>query len=135
MRKSIFHRALAFLLCMLLLPTNTPSRASTNLNTQANEIAGGIAAVGAAIVVVAVILVVHYKPASVKGCVASGPNGLELKNGGDQLTYALTGDTSQVKPGEVVKVQGKKKSGKHGASPSIEVKHFEKDYGACPAAQ
>lgn len=133
MFKSILRRTLALLLCLLFLPTNEPARASTDLNTQANEIVGGIVAVAAAIVVVAVILVVHYKPASVKGCVTSGPNGLELADNADKLNYQLTGDTSNLKAGELVKVKGKKKLGKHGTSSTFTVTKLSNDYGACPA--
>jgi hypothetical protein len=105
------------------------------LSEDGEEIVAGIAAVGAAIVVVAIILVVHYKPATVKGCVASGPNGLELTNGSDKLTYELTGATSDIKPGEIVKVKGKKKAGKGSAPSTFTVKELSKDYGACPATK
>lgn len=131
MRKFVFHRALALLLCFLLLSTTTPAHADT-LQHDANLLIGGIIAVGAAIVV-AVILVVHYKPASVKGCVASGPNGLQLTNSGDKLVYELTGATSDIKSGDVVKVKGKKKLGKGTNPGTFTVKELSKDYGACPA--
>ena len=133
MFRSIVRRALALVICMVLLPANAPARASTDLNTQANEIADGILAVAATIVVVGVILVVHYKPATVKGCVVSGPNGLELTNNSDKLTYELTGATSAIKPGEVIKVKGKKKHSKDSANPTFTVKALSKDYGACTA--
>lgn len=134
MFRSIVRRALALVICMALLPTNPPAKASTDLNTQANEIAAGILAVAATIVVVGVVLVVHYKPATVKGCVVSGRNGLELTNDSDKLTYELTGATSGIKPGEVIMVKGKKKRGKDTASRTFTVKGLSKDYGVCPGA-
>lgn len=134
MSKSIVRRALALLLCFILLPTNTRTRAAS-LQQTGNEIVAGIVAVGAAIAVVAIVLVVHYKPATVKGCVASGPNGLELANTADNLTYELTGVTSDIKPGEIVKVKGKKKAGKGGTPSTFAVREMSKDYGACSVAK
>lgn len=134
MIKSILRRTLALLLCILFLPTNTPAKADS-LQKTGNEIVAGIAAVGAAIVVVAIVLVVHYKPATVKGCVAQGPTGLELTNSSDRATYDLAGVTSGIKPGEMVKVKGKKKAGKGGAPSTFTVKELSQDYGACPAGK
>lgn len=133
MIRMLFRRALVCVLCLSLLPTNIPARASSSLQTDVNGIVGGAIAISAAIVVVAVVLVVHHKPATVKGCVASGRNGLELTDGSDKLTYELAGATSDLKPGEVVKVKGKKKHGKGGAPSTFTVKELSKDYGACPA--
>jgi hypothetical protein len=103
------------------------------LQHDAHAIEGGIIAVAAAIVVVAVILVVHYKPATVKGCVASGPTGLEITDSSDKSVYELSGATSDVKAGDMVKIKGKKKHGKGGAPSTFTVKELSKDYGACPA--
>lgn len=80
------------------------------------------------------ILIVHYKPASVKGCVTNGANGLELASTGDKLTYELAGDTSGIKAGELVKVKGKKKHPKGSANSTFTVSQLSKDYGPCPAA-
>lgn len=132
MRKTIFSRALALFLCLLLLPTNQPARASNGLQNLGRDIALGVVGIAAGLVVT-VVLVVHYMPKSAKGCVASGPNGLQLADNADKLTYELTGDTSNIKAGEVVKVKGKKKHGKHGASSTFTVTKLSKDYGACPA--
>lgn len=133
MRRFIIRRALALLLCFLLLSATTPARATDTLRHDVNGIIAGSIAISAAIVVVAVILVVHYKPATVKGCVVSGANGLELTNSSDKLTYQLLGVTSDIKPGDVVKVKGKKKLGKGSTPSTFTVKELSKDYGACPA--
>lgn len=133
MRKLILRRALVVLLCLLLLPTNKAAEADS-LQTTANQIEAGIIAVAVGIGVVVVILVVHYKPASAKGCVSSGPNGLELANLGNKLTYDLAGDTSSVKPGELVKVKGKKKHSKGSVKSTFTVSQLSKDFGPCPAA-
>lgn len=130
MLKPILRRALVLVLCFFLLSTNTPARADS-LQRAADALVIGVVAAAAAIVVVVVILV-HHRSTSVKGCVASGSSGLELRNDGDQLTYQLVGLTADVKPGDVVKVKGKKKSGKGGAAPKFEVRQFGQDFGACP---
>ena len=133
MIRKLLRRALVCVLCFSLLPTDVPANASSNLQTTGHEIVGGIAAVSAAIVVLVVVLVVHNKPATVKGCVASSPSGLELTDSADKFTYLLTGATSDIKAGDVVKVKGKKKHGKSGSLSTFAVKELSKDYGVCPA--
>jgi len=133
MLNSIFHRVAAVVLCLVFLSPTTPASASTSLQTQGKEIVAAGVAVAAAVVVVVVVVALHYRSASVKGCVATGPNGLELKTEDSQLTYELTGATSDVKPGEIVKVKGKKKPAHAGTNPGFEVKQLNKDYGACLA--
>ena len=135
MIKSIFRRSLGLLLCLLLLPTNTPARASSNLGTQIEAATIGAIVGASALVVLAVILIVHHKPGTVKGCVVSGPNGLEVVNSTDKLTYELNGGVTDIKPGELVKVKGKKKVGKGGAPTTFTVMELSKDYGACPVAE
>lgn len=135
MFKSIFRRSLALVLCLLLLPTNTRARASDNLGTHIEEATIGAIVGATALVVVAVILIVHHKPATVKGCVASGPNGLEVVDSSDKLTYELNGGVTDIKPGELVKVKGKKKVGKGGSPTTFTVTELSKDYGACPVAE
>ncbi len=65
------------------------------------------------------------------GCAVSGAHGLELRNQGDQQTYALTGNVADIKSGERVRISGKK--GKHsGDAPRpYLVEKLQKDYGAC----
>lgn len=128
----LLRRTLICLLCLSLLPTNVPARADT-LQNDAHAIVFGIVAVSAAIVGVALYFALHHS-ASIKGSVASGPNGLEIRNEGDQLTYQLAGLTSAAKSGDVVRVKGKKKSAKGSAGPTFEIKTLARDYGACSAA-
>lgn len=159
MRKFLLRRALSLLLCTLITATSTPAHGSRaprqvpspvskpipattctgffcgglNIGPSGAEVAGaiiGIVAVG----VVATVLVVHYKPAKVKGCVTTGPNGLELTSSSDKLTYDLVGDTSSLKPGEMVKLKGKKKHTKGNANKAFTVTQLSRDYGACPAS-
>jgi hypothetical protein len=57
-----------------------------------------------------------------------------LQNESDQQTYLLIGDVADVKPGERVRVKGKKKKAKAPANDrSFLVEKFSKDFGACRA--
>ena len=128
MQRAIFRRTLICLLCLSLLPLNVPAKAD-KFTTDVNLAVVGIIAVGAAIGV-GVYFAFHHA-SSIRGCAATGPNGLEIANGGDHLTYLLAGITDGVKPGDVVKVKGKKKSAKGSASRTFVVHSFSRDYGPC----
>ncbi len=130
MKRAIFRKTLICLFCFSLLPVNVPAKAD-KLTTDVNLIVIGIVAVGAAIGV-GIFFAFHHA-SSIKGCAASGQNGLEITNNGDHLTYLLAGITDGVKPGDIVKVKGKKKSAKGSAAPTFVVHSFSKDYGACSA--
>jgi hypothetical protein len=62
--------------------------------------------------------------------VSSGPNGLQLQRDGDQRTDALIGDVSAIKPGDLVRLSGKKKMAAVGSQPFF-VEKLSKDFGAC----
>jgi hypothetical protein len=66
-----------------------------------------------------------------KGCVSTTAGGLEIAGQGGQTAYILSGDTASLKPGDLVKIKGKKKTinGQH----TFVVSSFVKDYGSCPA--
>jgi hypothetical protein len=74
---------------------------------------------------------------SLNGCAVSGASGLELQSQGDQHTYALVGEVAGIKPGERVRVSGKKQKKSAGAPQQFVVEKLAKDYGSCtpiPAA-
>ena len=116
------------LVCVLLLFSSKPAKADT-LQTDAVLIVVGIALIASAITV-GVVLAIKHKP-TLHGCAASGPDGLELRNTGDSLTYQLIGDVAGLKAGDRVRVNGKKKKVDGGAMQFIVEK--SKDYGACQA--
>jgi hypothetical protein len=126
-------RMCAVAICACLLPLNITARAD-QLQTDANWIIAGVAATGAA-VGVGIYYALHH-PASIKGCVASGSGGLELQNESDRQMYQLLGMTTDVKPGNRVRVTGKKKKASNGAAgnTSFLVEKLSKDYGACEVA-
>jgi hypothetical protein len=97
------------------------------------EIVGAIVGVSVALVVIAVV-VVHEstKKRSITGCVAAGQNGMSVADEKDKRTYVLSGDTAGVKPGDRMKLQGKK--GKPAAGDKTLVWEVAKqtvDLGAC----
>jgi hypothetical protein len=71
---------------------------------------------------------------SLTGCAVSGGSGLELQNQGDQQTYALIGEVAAVKPGERVRVSGKKQKNPGSAPQQFLVEKLTKDYGSCTSA-
>jgi hypothetical protein len=136
MNRSLFFRMGIFLLCLCLLPVQTPAQSGQIgiSKGQGDAIIAGIAGAGVAIGIV--IYFALSRPPSIKGCAVIGPNGLELKNEGDGQTFQLLGITSDVKPGDRVRVQGKKKaiSKSSSGNPTFLVEKLAKDYGACKAS-
>lgn len=103
-------------------------------NGQVAGVVIGIAAVGAGIGVGIYFAVRHNR--SLTGCASSGQNGLQLQSEGDHQVYALIGDVATVKPGDRVRVSGKKRKSSGGAQPFL-VEKVSRDFGACkvqPAA-
>jgi hypothetical protein len=124
----------AALVCALALTTAAPETAHANsLPTKSDVVWIGIAvgAIGAGIGV-GIYYAFHHGH-SLSGCAVSGANGLELHNKGDDQTYSLVGAVSSIKPGERVRVSGKKTKKSAGPTPQFVVEQLSKDYGACPA--
>lgn len=127
MPKSL-RRKLAVLLCLALL-CNSRRASADSLKNAATEVIVGIVAVTAALTVTVVLLIKHHP--ALKGCAAAGPDGLKLTDGAGQ-TFSLTGDTASIKPGDRVRLSGKKQKASAG-SPRFLVEGV-KDYGPCPVA-
>jgi hypothetical protein len=110
MNRPLFFRMGIFLVCLCLLSVQTQAQSGGPIISkgESTAIIGGIAGCGAAIGVE--VYFALTRPPSIKGCAVSGPNGLELKNEGDGKTFHLLGITNDVKPGDRVRVQGKKKA-------------------------
>jgi hypothetical protein len=56
---------------------------------------------------------------------------LTLENESDHQSFALNGETAGIRPGDRVKVQGKKQKA-NGAARGFTVVKVKTDYGACP---
>ena len=108
-----------------------PARAES-IETAGKQITAGIVVVSAAVAVVAILLVIHYKRkrSSITGCVISGANGMSLKDEKDQRTYALSGDTAAIKLGDRMTLEGQRR--KDGSAIFIfESQKVSRDFGVC----
>ena len=119
--------------CALLVTAATKPAAANSIPTQSDVIwiGVGIAAIGAGIGI-GIYYAVHHNH-SLTGCAVSGANGLELQNKGDQQTYALVGAVNAIKPGERIRVSGKRVKKTPGPPPQFLVEQLSKDFGPCPA--
>lgn len=136
------HRIIltGLLVCALLIPTPELAHArkarpiaNSDQIVSNGQIAGviiAIAAVGAAIGVGIYFAIRHNS--SITGCATAGPNGLQLVNEGDNQAYSLMGIVASIKPGDRVRVSGKKKKVAGVAHPFL-VEKMKKDFGACTA--
>jgi hypothetical protein len=122
-------------LCLLL---SLPTFAQTGGFGGFGNIGPSKGEVVAIIVGVAVIitgggfLIYHetHKHPSITGCVASGADGLTLKNEKDKKVYALSGDFAALGVGERGTLKGKKVKDSNGRT-SFQVEKLTKDYGKC----
>jgi hypothetical protein len=123
-------------ICALLLTTTESSRAQTvpAANTPffdfhfGRDIALASVGLGAAI---GVGIYFARRGHRLTGCAAPSPNGLQLQNEGDHRTYALTGNVAAIKPGEIVRVSGKKEKHDAAGGRPFLVKKLSKDFGTC----
>jgi len=129
--------------CMLLAPADGPLSAQKHeaqppqlftgsIGPSTGEIVGalvGIAAVGAGIGIGIYFVVKHNH--SVTGCAASIAGGMTLRTESDKHTYSLIGDVAGIKPGNRVRVSGKKAKEKSSGTAQFLVEKVSKDFGAC----
>jgi hypothetical protein len=99
----------------------------------------GVAIAVAAVAVVAVgtvvLVAVHESHHNLKGCVYNDNDGLHLQEGDATKKYLLSGATTHIKPGDVVRVHGSKVKKEKGSTDDqmFVVQELKKDYGLCPA--
>ena len=124
--------ALGALLVTPSLTAKAQTGAGCGCKTEVVGIAVGIAAGGAALGIGAYYAIHHGH--SLNGCVVTGPNGLELQNQRDQQAYALIGETAAAKPGEHIRISGKKQKTNGGAPRQFLMEKLSKDFGLCAAA-
>lgn len=128
-------------ICALIATTSTVRALATRphpensipTKSQADWIAVAVVAIGAA-AGLAIYFAVRPHHQSLTGCAVSGGSGLELQNQGDQQTYALTGEVAAIKPGERIRVSGKKQKNSASATQQFLVEKLAKDYGSCTSA-
>jgi len=127
--KSLWRGVLIVVLCVALA---TPAKASTDLQANSRNIVIGIVAVAAGIVVITILAIHYSKKQTITGCVSSAGSGLTLTDEKDRQAYALSGNTEGVKPGDRMKLQGKKlKAAGTSETPVWETTGIKKDLGMC----
>jgi hypothetical protein len=128
-RASRRQRINAVAMIAALVCFGTTSCTRTQLALSATAIAAVVAGT-----TVGVTLAVQNQRHTLRGCVLSGPGGLELHTS-DSGTYALQGNAATIKVGDRVKLHGSKlKRTKDSTGDQIfAVEKLSKDYGQCPA--
>jgi len=119
---------------VLLTATPRPANASDSIVPKSVVVVAvvAIAAVGAGIGVGIYYLVRHSH--NLTGCAVSAPEGLELRTQADNQTYGLVGEVSAIKPGERIRVSGRKQKKSVGTFQHFLVEKLTKDYGPCPVS-
>jgi hypothetical protein len=111
------------------------AQATTSLKTQGDEIVIGVAAAAATVAVLITVLVLHHNRSQSKtitGCVASKESGMSIIDEKDKKTYTLSGNTGDIKPGDRMKLQGKKvKLTGPQKTAGWEATKVAEDYGVC----
>jgi hypothetical protein len=103
------------------------------------QIDGALAGIiaGVAVAVIIVIVLIHRshrsdKSRTITGCVSATDNGMSLTDEGDKRIYALSGNTTGIKPGERMTLYGKKINSDGGSKPlGWKTDTIFKDFGAC----
>ncbi|HEY1903019.1 MAG TPA: hypothetical protein VGG56_11330 [Terracidiphilus sp.] len=57
-----------------------------------------------------------------------------MPNRGDQQTYSHLGETAGIKPGDRIRISGKKEKKNSGVPQQFLVEKLNKDYGSCTEA-
>ena len=119
------------LIVALTAVLTTPARAD-KLQTEGEEIVIGIVAVSVALVV-GTVLIIHYsKKRTITGCVSSGETGMTVADEKDKQIYALSGNIVGIKPGDRMRLQGKKVTPKIPDQTLVwETREVNRDFGLC----
>jgi hypothetical protein len=108
-----------------------PARAD-KLQTEGEEIVIGIVAVAVALVVTTVLVIHYSKKRTITGCVSSGLNSMTVTDEKDHQIYALSGNTVGIRPGDRMRLQGKKVKPKDPDKTLVwETREVKRDFGLC----
>ncbi len=123
----------AVLTSALTLALCVPVQAQSSGKIVSNgTIAGVIVGVVAGVAVIAIVAVHYSKKRSITGCVRSGANGMTVTDEKDRQSYTLSGDTANIKPGDRMRLQGKKAKTKGSDNTLVwEARKVSKDFGVC----
>jgi hypothetical protein len=129
--------ALASLVCCVAVGptgcTNGLQNKDVSFGPSGGQITAAAIGVGAVVVGTVVLIEVHHSHHTLKGCVSNGQNGLQVQAQGGMKTYALTGETTNIKVGDLVQFHGSKgKKVKDSAGDqTFTVEKISRDYGPC----
>lgn len=127
--KSLWCGVLIVALCVAL----SPSAEAQDKIVSNGTIVGVIVGVVAAVAIVAYVAIHESsKKRSITGCVIPAENGMRVTDEKDKRSYALSGNTGDIKPGDRMTLQGKKIKPKDAGKPVLwETKTISKDFGVC----
>jgi len=126
---SVLIIVLSFLLYM---PEEAQSSSGTIGGVGTGTIAGVTVGVVAGVAVIASVAIHYSKKRTITGCVNSGANGMTVTDEKDKHIYALSGNTTGIKPGDRMKLQGRKVKPKGPDKTLVwEAKDVTKDFGVC----
>ena len=129
-QKALWRGVLIAVLCVVLA---TPTEAK-GLPSAGAIVGAIVGAVAAAVVITVVVVHESTKKRAITGCVNSAEGRISVTDEKDKRTYALTGNTADVKPGDRMTLHGKKAkpvSGDQNKMLGWEVQKVTRDFGAC----
>jgi len=96
-------------------------------------VAATVGVLAAAAVTTTVIVKVERSHHNIKGCLLNTPDGLSIQDAGNHKTYTLSGATTNLTEGTLVRVHGSRAKQKKGSqtSPAFVVQSLKKSYGPC----
>jgi hypothetical protein len=121
----------ALLVVVLTVAAAKPARA---VDAEGVLIIIAATALAAAIAIGVTVSIVQHKRKKivVTGCVISGEKGMKVIDEEDKKTYALSGDTSGIKAGNRMKLEGKRVKAKSPDKSRVwETEHVITDFGVC----
>lgn len=120
------------LIITLGLALTTPVAAQVGKIGYSGPIVGPIVGAVAAVAILIIVAVHYSKKRSITGCVAAVGDGMTITDEKGRQIYALSGDSTGAKPGDRMKLKGKKaKRTGSDTAPVWKVTDVSKDLGVC----
>ena len=132
MPQKYLWRGILIVVLSVALATPARSQSGGKIGPSNGTIVGAIVGVAAALVVVAVVAIHYSRKRAITGCVNSAGSGMTVTDEKDKQIYTLSGNTTSIKPGDRMKLQGKKVKSKDADKTLVwEAKAVTKDFGVC----
>ena len=129
--------ALAVIFCSGATSPSGCNSSSSSIGPSGGQVAGAAIGIGAVVAVAIIVPVeINHRHHTLKGCVFSTSGGFELRTS-DGKTYALEGDSSSIKAGDMVQLHGSKvkKTKDSNGNDVFRVEKLKKEYGPCKVPQ